>query len=336
MPLFTGSSGIRLISDDGSYPRWQADHEISISKTVDGSLLTVGCKRAPTGVSYKFGDPTQITEFYWNSTQFCAAFNAGAGIGSNYYICSAAASAFQQWAPTEPGNTDDALPDSLTSNVLAQGLNDADGTGMTRIYMPAFWLKPGESQIANSGNYAFNKRELAETLTTSVMQIGLAGNDHIVTFEQTIVVPEDPVVQAATVMSFIPLYHTCPNFDAAPSFEVQEWVDFVTGTARDYTAGQTSTTEVLMCRKTDGSAAMACVYGSGTLGDSGYYKGRAGGTTFGYTVSYGWPIKDYPGGVPAGTAYMPTGLCYGTRDDLVGSSGAIVHAFANLPSAIYP
>lgn len=336
MPLITGSSGIHLIAGDGSYPAWQADHEIVIAKTVDGAVLSVGCKRSPTGVKYVWGDPTQINEFVWNDIQFCSAPNAGTGIGVNYYVCSAAATTHQQWSATEPGNTDDVLPYTLTSNTLAQGLNNAAGTGMTRIFMPAFWLRPGQEQAAGSGLFAQNQRELAETLTTSVVQIGLAGNDHIVTFEQTIVVPDDPVVQAANVMSFIPLYHYCPNHDDEPSFDTQEWVHLTTGATRPYSPGETSTTEVVMCRRADGTAAMAAVYGDGTLGDEGFYKGRAGTGSVGYTAGYGFPVKHYPSGVPAGTAVLSAALCYGTRDDLIGGSGAIVTAFANLAAAVYP
>jgi len=298
----------------------------------------MGCARVPTGVptlSFQWADPTQVNNFTWGGYQFCEARTTGTGFGYNYYITTAADTANQRWAPTEPGTAADQLPYTLTSNVLACGLTDVAATGMVRISQAGFWLAPGRWQ-SNPALPALNQRLVAETISTMTYQIGLAGDDHIITVDTSVIVPEDPIVQAATLMSFIPWYHFNPNYDAAPSFDTQEWIDLTTGATRAYTSGEQSTTEVVMNRRADGAAAMAVVYGAGTLADAGFYKARAAAGTLGYTVAYGFPVKNYPGGVPPGVARLPAGVCYGTRDHLVGASGAVVRAASNLAAAVYP
>jgi hypothetical protein len=207
---------------------------------------------------------------------------------------------------------------------------------MTRVTKPAYWQRGNQDPPLSPGHPCLNKYDLAETITTQVIGFGLAGNDHIISWDTTVVVPTDPVVQAATVMSFIPLFAYSPNFDAAPSFDTQKWVNLTTGATRAHTAGETSTTEVLMNCRADGTAAMAAVVGPGVLADTGYYTGFSGTGVFGYTVNYAFPAKNYPSGIPAGTLYLPAALCFGAEADLVGASGAIVTAAANLPSAVYP
>ena len=331
MPLRIGASGIHLIESDGSYPQWQSNHEIAITKVVDGSPVVMSCARQPTGVSYSWSDPTQVNNFTWGGFQFCESATTGTGFGYNYYITTATDTANQRWAPTEPGTSTDQLPYTLTSNVLAQGLNSADGTEMVRIHQGGFWLQPLRWQSTPAAP-ALNKRLVAETITTINYKIGMGGNDHIISIDSSVIVPADPIVQAATLMSFIPFYHFNPNYSGGPSFDTQEWVNFTTGDTRVYSAGETSTTEVVICRRADNAAAMATVYGPGSLGDSGFYKGRSGGGVFGHTVAYGFPVKTYPNGIPAGVAQFPAALCYGTRADVIT---AVVTAYANLQPAVY-
>jgi hypothetical protein len=335
--IFQGPGDLIVITDDPTvtYPNWQADHEISISKTVGGFTATLGCLRAPPGVSYTWGDPTQVNSLSWNGIQFVNAYAVGVGVGYNYYIQDAVPTAYQQWSPTDSGSSNDQLPFLVTSNILARGLNDAAGTGFTSISKPAYWQRGNQSPPLVPGHPCFNTRDLAETITTQKIQFGMGGNDHIISWETWVDVPNDPTVQAALPLSFIPLFHYCPNFDAAPSFDTQKWVHLLTGATRTYTSPATSTDEVLMCCKADGTAAVACPLGPGVLG-TGYYKGFKGAGTFGYTAAFGFPIHSYPGGIPAGRAYLPAAYCFGTEADLVGGSGAIVTAYANLATASYP
>lgn len=333
--IFIGQGDLIVVTDDPTvtYPNWQVDDEITCSKTVDGFLATLGCLRAPTGFAYTWSDPTQVNSLFYNGVQFCDAFGIGVGMGYNYYIQPAAATGLQQWSPTDSGSSNDQLALTITSNVLAVGRNDVAGEGITRISKPAYWQRGNQLPPLIPGQPCFNTRDLAETITTQRIQFGMGGNFHCISWESWVQVPTDPIVQAATVMSFIPLFHYCPQF-AAGMFDTQKWVDLLTGATRAYTTGQTSTTEVLMCCKADGSAAMACPVGPGVL-DTGYYKGFAATGANGYTAAFGYPVKAYPGGVPPGTAYLPACICFGTEAQLIGGSGAIVTGYANLRSAIY-
>jgi hypothetical protein len=319
--IYRGRSDIHVITDYPalSYPAWQLSQEISISKVVDGFPLVMSCSISPS----------QVTSITWKGVEFVTAPDNGRGVGFNLYIGNGLN---QEWAGTEPGNSDDSPPLGGTSNPLARGLKSAAAEGMIRVEKSAFWQRAGQKL---GSVMALNIRDLCEAIATIDNQIGLAGNDHIITFDTSVVVPVDPIIQAAPQLSFMPLYHYSPNADSAPSFDSREWVNFLTGATRAYTSGQTSTTEVVMLFKADGSAANAAIYGSGVMG-TGVYKSFSGPGALGFEAAFGFPVVSYVGGVPPGIARLPAALCVGTRADLIGPSGAIVTAYANLPAASYP
>lgn len=318
---YRGDSGVHymLQAPLGPYA-WSVNPDFSFSKVVDGSAMTI-LGEIPKGGC--------VTSAIWNGTQFFDQTPSyGRSTGFNLYIETAAFTGQQDWAPTEPGSQDDIPPYGGTTNRQLIGLNAA-ADGVRRRIQAAYFLRP--SQI-----YAIipakNTRLVTDVVATVTAQIGFAGNDHIVRIDSEFVVPDDPIIQAGQPMSFIPFYFYCPNANGL-GFNTQEWLNFTTGATRAYTAGQTSTTEVLMCRTDDSTRACACVYGSGVLGASGFYEGLFNAGATGYAVAFGFPVHDYPNGVPAGRVVLSSAWCFGTRADVIT---AIVTAYANLPAAVYP
>ncbi len=250
-----------ILNAAGADYTWQIDPEIFISKVVDGFAMTMRADICHGG---------SVTSAIWNGIEFINNIGVGQGCGANLYITTAPLTSYQTWAPTEPGTQDDNAPLFGTSNWQLLGKNAA-GDGMLRRLQSGYWLRPSEILIA--GNPAVNTREVTNVVQTTKTQIGAYGNDHIVTIFNDFEVPEDPIIQAGPQASFIPFYFYSPNISGA-GFNKQTWVDFTTGATRAYSAGQTSTTEVVMCSLADDSRAAACVYGPGVLrpGDGGFYE----------------------------------------------------------------
>ncbi|HXK20814.1 MAG TPA: hypothetical protein VNG33_23545, partial [Polyangiaceae bacterium] len=218
-----------ILNAAGSLYTWQVDPEISITKVVGGSAMTLRSDVCHGG---------SVTSAIWNGVEFISNLNAGQGCGSNLYITTAAGSGMQTWAPTEPGAQDDAPPLIGSSNWQLLG-KTAGGDSMLRRIQMCYWLK--ESEILTPGNPAINTRAVTNVVQTTRTTIGAYGNDHIIEVLNDYEVPPDPIIQAGPQASFIPFYFYAPNVSGL-GFNTQKWVDFTTGATRAYSAGQHSTT----------------------------------------------------------------------------------------------
>lgn len=336
--LYEGVSGIRVMVDATStYPAWQPDRKITITNTVDGFAATGIFGIPPNEVSTSLKNANQLGSFIWNGVEFCRGPDSGSGTGFELYVLGSTAESTQhQYNAVEPGKLGEVPPLTGSTVLLAQGFTDVSGKNIIRVVKPTFWLDPGE---VTSSMPALNTKPVSDLVNTITYTWGLGGDDHIIQLDQSIVIPADPVIQASPQLSMVPLFHYVPNFAPKP-FTTQEWVDLATGGTRAY-AGGVSTTETLMMYTTDENFACAVVYGDGLLGnavsdpDRGY-RGLAGAGAFPYLNAYGWCAQLYPGGIPTGVVRAPVAFCFGTRADLIGASGAIVTAAANLPAASYP
>jgi len=337
--LITGS-GARFITDPAAatFPAWQPGRKLTLSNTVGGFSAAAIFGIPPNEAAGSLLNASQLGSFIWNGVQFCRCPDSGSGSGFEiYFLNSTAQNTQHRYNAVEPGKSGESPPLDGTTNLLAQGFTDATGKNALRVVKPAFWNGPGEN---STGPIALNMRDVSETIATITYTWGLAGNDHIIQMDHSIVIPADPVIQAFTQLSPVPFFNYCPNF-APKAFTTQEWVHLTTGATRSYTTGEVSTTEVLMNKTADDNFACAQVFGAGMLGSGSVdaergYRGLSGAGPFPFVNTYAWCSKVYAGGIPAGTLRAPVGWCFGTRADLIGGSGAIVTAFANLPAASYP
>lgn len=344
--LAVGDTGIHLVTDHGAgtYPAYQAGSKLNIAKNINGSLATMRTGIPPNeAVSPALSCP-QVSSFVWQNVEMCSAPNSGTGWGTEIYFSdSVAETSRHDFNAVESGKLGGAPPLEAHSKALAQGHTDATGENMIRIVKPSMWLFPGEE--TTPGFPALNTREVYDGLFRMTYTWGLAGDDHIIQLLLEVTIPTDPIIQSKTLVGLVPFFHYNPNYNVAgytaKPFTTQEWVALADGATRAYGGlGTVSTTEVLMNYSADENFAMAAVYGAGALADSGSlsqgYKGLNGAGAFPYVNSYGFCAKQYPGGIPAGTVTIPIALCIGTRAELIGASGAVAVAAANLAAASYP
>lgn len=354
--LAVGDTGIRLVTDHGAgtYPAWQAGSKLTLSKSVGGRTFTMLSGIPPSEAASPAINCPQISSFVSDDgagtvVQWCHSTSAGVGWGTEVYILNnTAENNRHDLNAVESGKLGDTPPLDARTKALAQGLSDASGENGVRIYNPCFWLSPG--QETTPGFPALNKREVSGWTTRVDYTWGLAGNNNIIQMLLTMIIPTDAIIQSKTQLSMVPFFHYSPNYNVNSinsafvnkPFTTQEWVALADGATRAYVgpaSTDVSTTEVLMNYTTDETCAVAVVYGDGALGSAGAaptgYRGLNGGPP-NFVNSYGFCVKTYAGGVPAGTITIPMALCFGTRAELIGASGAIAVAAANLAAASYP
>lgn len=339
--LVAGANKIQLVTDFAAgYPAWQPGSRISIAKSVDGNVATMLAGVPPSEASTPTLNCSQVVSFLWQDVQFCSAPNSGTGWGTEIYVSnSTAETSRHDYNAVESGKLGDTPPLDGASNSLAQSLTDPSGEKMVRIVKPCFYIGPGE-QIT-PGFLALNMSEVFGGEFQMTYVWGLAGDNHIITLDLQITIPADAVIQSKTQLSVVPFYHYNPNFAVAghvnKPFAAQEWVALADGATRAYVDGEISTTEVLMSKSADENFAMAAVYGAGALADAGSlgqgYKGLNGAGATPFKVGYGFCIKTYAGGIPAGVVTIPVAICFGTRADVIS---AVQTAYDNLAAASYP
>jgi len=331
--LETTGNGMRIVTDPtaGTYPAWQPGRKFTLANTVGGFSATAIYDIPASEAAGSLLSTCQLNSFIWNGVQFARCPDVGSGSGYEIYLVnSTAEAANHRYNATEPGHFGDSVTIGGRTNLLARALTDATGKNGIRIVDACAWIGPGENV---AGLPSLVKAEVLGMINTITYTWGLAGDDHILQIDNSIVIPTDATIQAFTQLSMVPFFHYCPNFGAKP-FPNQEWVHMTTGATRAY-AADTSTTEVLMNVSADQNFACAVVPGPGLLG-TGWNTGFAGAGPFPYTNIYSWTIKTYAGGIPAGTVRAPVGFCFGSRADLIGGGGAVVTAAANLPAAVFP